>query len=479
MRSAFGSLHVRRGSVLCGVVACVLLASSGTGLASPTSLSADSALHVARRSTVSLGSAIPGCGSSADFNNAQAAADPADPSRLVVSYSAGDGLARFAATSGDGGTTWSSRVLPGLTACTGNPAGGSAGDPFLAVGRDGRVYSSASWVNFDPGPVARTGRDVARGYVSAAAWGGGFEQPVEVDPLVSAQRVQLLADPEVPGRVTAFYQHASDVAASDPVGGSALPLPGDALYVRTSVDGGRTFGVPSLVAVPLPGHAHVTLGLVRSGSTLVAVRADVDLAAYAAGLATAQAGLAEPAPTPEALYAHRSTDGGLTWSDGAYIGTYTLGGGAGFAIPDVASGPEGDVYVTWPEGSGPSMVRVARSRDGGQSWSTTTAATVAGVAFEPSVAVRADGHAAVAFYELTGDVLSERAAATTDGAASWSPAASFAPDVSYSALSGSTDGSAVGPFQDLVALPDGYGAAFTTLARGHAAVVYSRLVERR
>lgn len=435
-------------------------------------------LRVGRSTLVSLSTPATGCALPEEYDNPQAAVDPNDPKRLVVTYSVANGDARVASTSSDGGSTWATSVLPRLTACTGNPDGGTALDPFLSIGADSRVYSSASWVNFDPGSTVRTGHDSGRGYVSAAARpGDGFTAPVDLDPLVAAQRPVVLADPHHPSMVTAFYQHGTNLAAP-PVGdGSvccdqALPLAGDPLYVRTSTDGGATFGQPAIVAVPLPGHAHVTIGLQRSGSVLVAVRADVDLSQVASAQVTHQ-------PIAQQLVAHRSEDGGRTWTAGVAVGTFELG--SSFAIPDLSAGPDGDLFLTWPQSGTPGHILVAHSADAGATWATTVAATTAGEVLEPAVAARGHGRAAIAFYEHTGDSVVERVVSTQD-ATSWSAPVAFSrafsmADLLYAGPDGGYDGAPVGPYQDLVTVAGGYAAAFTTEVAGHEQIAFTRLLD--
>lgn len=73
-----------------------------------------------------------------------------------------------------------------------------------------------------------------------------------------------------------------------------------------------------------------------------------------------------------AIVGKRSTDGGLTWSDQVTIGTGSVQG----TWPAV--GPDGDVFVAWTRFSGTVIfINVARSTDGGLTYSPVTSPAVA------------------------------------------------------------------------------------------------------
>src|SRR4051812_43764143 len=114
----------RRIERVCCLVAVISLAVPAA-TASPATASASSTplrpgLRLGHTSTVSS-TAVLTCDVPREYDNPQAAVDPADPLHVVVTYSVANGDARVAATSYDGGTTWKTTVLPGVTGCTGNP----------------------------------------------------------------------------------------------------------------------------------------------------------------------------------------------------------------------------------------------------------------------------------------------------------------------------------------------------------------------
>ena len=74
------------------------------------------------------------------------AVNPANPRNIVAAWKQDVGSANqtrsdLAASSLDGGKTWTRSTIPGLTVCTGGTADARS-DPWVAAGRDGTVYFS-------------------------------------------------------------------------------------------------------------------------------------------------------------------------------------------------------------------------------------------------------------------------------------------------------------------------------------------------
>ena len=126
----------------------------------------------------------------------------------------------------------------------------------------------------------------------------------------------------------------------------------------------------------------------------------------------------DPNPDPNAVrelptqeLALRSVDGGRTWSK-----PITIGHSGGRDIHDPVTGqgmniydtfpaetvaPNGDVYVTWSQpGATSSRVVVARSQNGGRTWSSHYLG-VRGQVSLPSIGVAGDGTVGVTYYKAS------------------------------------------------------------------------------
>jgi len=417
-------------------------------------------LQVVSNSVVSAPVSLIGCPADGNENTPQVIADPSDAARVVVSYTIGDADAEVVAVSNDGGKTWSRSLLPGLTRCSGNADGGQVLDPYLAVGPEGRIYVTTSWGNFDAHP-GTTGSKGGRAYLSVSGDGGGtFAAPVQPDRGHVDQRDPMVADQSDPGTLHVFFERTFFLA---PFG--FLPAPNSLVGIVDSSDGGRTFGRPRTVAAAAPGHDAVTAGFVQAGATLIAVRAEINDAAIVK-LVPTLVGRPPLGRIAEKLIAKHSNDGGKTWSGDAAVGTYYFYGDTdpgGCCIPDLAAATDGAAYEVWADRVNASggRVDVSRASDGGSTWRRTIAVRTSGTAFLASVAARPGGRVAVMYYERLGDAVSVRLVDSTDGGASWSSPLTLAGPFSWSSLKLKTDASPFGPYEDLTALADGYGAAFT------------------
>jgi hypothetical protein len=446
----------------------MLLVAASPAAASPT-------LTVS--SPVRLSGALPlpsGC-SAADGNGAHAAVDPNHPNHISVVYTAGNSVAGAVATSSDGGSSWTRRVLPGLTSCTGG-ADGLFGDPMIATGAGGRTVTTAGWVTNDstPGVDNANGDDVRLLVNSADQPSHAFSDPVEPEPGGADQRGPLSFAPGSNSDVLVAFErtHYLNNPAFDYVTGGFLFGTGGSIGISRSTNGGATWQPLPDAVTGTPGSDVVTLGLVRSGGSVVLVYAVVDTAKIPQWLAGQ--GL------PQQLFSASSNDNGAHWSAGTPIGTYTFPHGVpqGWAIPDVAVSPDGKVYVAWPhvDTSDAATLRyngidIATSSDGGQQWTSTqvTSAQLGstdGDVYQPAIA--AGGHSTLGLLFYVADAsnnLTPRIATSNDAGQSWSSSA-LANAFSTAAIAdGNIDGPLpVGSAQDLVAQPDGFGATVTVAA---------------
>jgi hypothetical protein len=417
-----------------------LIAFALATLALAASSPASSGTRILARAKVS-GPLASAC-SSVGPNGPHAAVDPSDANHISAVYSLGDSTAEVVGTSRDGGKTWSRAVLPGLTLCSGGPSG-TVGDPFVAVGSGGRVAATAGWVSMDPS--LGLDHQAIRLYLSRSDDGGStFASPSEPDPVFAAQRGPVSFDPgSNNGLLTVFErQHY----LNDGTSSTYLPNGLGEIAVAHSDDGGATFG-PAVDILPAePGQQYFTVGLLRSGCETVVVGTRVKDAAFVGA-----------APLEQDLFVVRSPDGGLTWSPPMAIGDAAFSSG----IPDAAAGSDGTLYVTWPNDQTPGSVGFASSRDGGESWTVQTAKVGAGTVSQPAIAAQG-GTIGLLFYDANASGrLTPKLATSRDDGATWSTiavAGSFDP---AAITGGNTDGTSMGPYQDLIPIPGGFGATVT------------------
>ena len=114
------------------------------------------------------------------------------------------------------------------------------------------------------------------------------------------------------------------------------------------------------------------------------------------------------------LYATRSLDEGRTWLPPVLAGSQPIQvffdpeTGNEYpqpGFPSAAVGPDGTVYVANEHDSSVSSgaIAVARSRDGGRTWSSSQVTGVSAFAFFPSIAVDSHGTVGVTWYDLRND----------------------------------------------------------------------------
>ncbi len=331
--------------------------------------------------------------------------NPVDPLNVVGTWqqdrwSNGGARGLVAGVSFDGGVTWESVVVPGLTRCSGGRFW-RASDPWLSFGPDGTLHHIA--LVFDIGQAAWNGMAASRSTDGGLTW----SQPVLLaqsrEPLFH-DKESLTADPADANLVYAVWDRLDYVQDRGPV-----------IFAR-STDGGASW--EPIRAIHDPGPHNQTVGnqlIVLPDGTLIDFFTEI----------------ISPNPWTHHVYlaSKSSGDKGSTWepatgstrihpilpvsSVAPQTGTDVRDGAYLF---DVAVDPRnGALYLVWQEGGLRPVpfpvVAFSMSRDGGETWSSPVAVnrtatdppSPRGQAFTPSVHVAGDGTVGISFYDFRND----------------------------------------------------------------------------
>jgi len=160
-----------------------------------------------------------------------------------------------------------------------------------------------------------------------------------------------------------------------------------------------------------------------------------------------------------------------------------------FPAPSATQAPDGSLYVAWRNGTttARSRIDVARSRDGGRSWTRLAPAAVLGTqSFLPQIAVSRTGVLGVSYYDFRGDrradgELTTRVwlATSVDRGSSWHETPLAGPFDARPTLAG--DSSLIGDTAGLAGRSHGFLATFNLgppLARRGLTDLFSARVER-
>ena len=389
------------------VLACVLLpAACGGGGSSGPAATPSPPMEDARYRASGLTPFVEGCDGVAPsgtlYVNAEVepfvAVNPRDPDNIVGvwqqdRWSTGGARGLLTGLSLDGGRTWVPR-FPAFTRCAGgNAANGGdyerASDPWVTFAPDGTAYQIAIAFNgrtFDAGSANAV--LVSRSADGGRSWGSPLTLIRDGGSFFN-DKESITADPTDSRLVYAVWDRL------------ALAGGGPTMFARTT-DGGLSWEAPRPIYDPGPASQTINNQIVvlRDG-TLVDFFTQIDTVdgtarATLAVVRSLDKGVTWSAPrviTPVQALGTRDPETGVRVRDGANLGS-------------IAAGPRGELVVAWQDARFSGGVRdgiaVARSLDGGDSW--TTAARVnnepAVPAFVPAVHVRTDGTIGVSYYDF-------------------------------------------------------------------------------
>jgi hypothetical protein len=321
------------------------------------------------------------------------------------------------------GSTWSKPLPPPMAHCMGGTAANGGdydriSDPWVAFSSDGAtVYQSA---------LAFTAGTSSAVLVSVSAdqgqtWSAPTAVVRDAPDTIFSDKDSITADPIDPSIAYVVWDRSSTdtpavFARTTDRGASWQPM--QVLYdpgagnatignVIVGVSGGGALGtmVGCLTQYPASGSGAAILRAIRSvdqGQT------------WAAGTAASIA--------PLNSVQTRDPFSGLPVRDGSIIGSFAADPRAGSTT----------LYAAWEDASPVSSqthnaILLSRSTDGGASWSAPVAvnADLAVPAFDPSIAVRGDGEIGLTYYDFRGALatgaspVSVWLARSSDGGATW------------------------------------------------------------
>ena len=321
--------------------------------------------------------------------------NPVDPRNVVGTWqqdrwSNGSARGLSVGVSMDGGETWRSAPLPGLTRCTGGIFR-RATDPWLSFGPDGDLYHMT--LATDGGRSAMLVQESIDG---GFTWSDPLTLIDDVNPFFNDKNT-ITADPTDSRYIYATWDRLDFALRTGPA------------VLSRSVDGGESFEPVTVIHDPGPGGQTI-------GNQIVVLPDGTVLDFFTEILFFPRRS------TTIAL--SRSFDKGETWDEPIAVSSILLGlpvrdpdrrtgVRAAQLLFDVAVDPaDGALYVVWQDGRFASFLRdsiaLSVSTDGGVTWSEpvridTTPDDLPDLnrqAFLPSVHVNEKGRAAVTFYDF-------------------------------------------------------------------------------
>ncbi len=378
------------------------------------------------------------CGSQSETS---IAIDPANPQNVIAGANEIQRLPMRAMYSTDGGSTFTGVDLPLPPART-NKGFDFGSDPGLAFDSNGNAYYSYIVVFFGAGGgINGTEMAVARSSDQGATWTATYFAGQTGDGQFN-DKPMITVDT---GSGTGHHHDRIYVAWDHATGSSSSTKNGNNVLLSTSDDGGVTFSAPVSVSGPVTGKTGGIAAdpYVTGGGTLHVAWQD-----YAHGR----------------IVDASSTDGGATFSSPhliADVGGFQFNIAAqnvrGALVYPACGAADSTLYCSYMDGSNAATnVFVAKSTDGGSTWNSTQL-PAGGDQFNQWLAVDgSDGAINVAYY-ATGThgatASTYTLARSTDGGATWSTSAIATATTDETCCAPSVDfGNQYGDYEGLAAL---------------------------
>jgi hypothetical protein len=300
---------------------------------------------------------------------------------------------------------WLQVTIPGTSACAGGTRYLRASDPWVSFSPNGVLYFFTLGTDVTGVQSAML---VNRSTDGGLTWSPPTVLIDENDPEHFNDKNSLTADPLNSNYAYAIWDRSrfpSDQRYQHSTAGFPRSLRSDAYFSRTT-NGGLTWETPHAIYAPKANQFGIghQIEVVRSGPHAGRL---VDVFTLFHGSGSNNKG--------QELAVLISDDKGATWSAPIRISKMMPGYVSdpddgeplrtGDIIPDIAAGPNGDLYVVWQEATlapSGSAIAFSRSTDGGATWTAPTRINTVPTAqaFNPSIAVLADGTIALIHYDL-------------------------------------------------------------------------------
>lgn len=357
--------------------------------------------------------------------------DPRNPMHLVGGWqqdrwSNGGARGNVAAVSFDGGATWTSVIVPGITLCSGGEFE-RASDPWVSFAPNGDVYFFSLVTDAAPpegreGGFGKNAMIVNRSTNGGLGWGDPVVLARDDNPRFLNDKNTLTADPTDPDFAYAVWDRlqSPNGVVINPENVFGLGFKGPAVLSRTT-DGGRTWSAPTVIYEP--GGNNQTIG------NQIVVAPDGTLYDFFNEILNFKNNDGD-AQFDFTLSVITSRDKGATWSKGKPTRIANMLSRAlfdqfgvrdpdtnapirtGDIIPEVTVDPsDGTLYAVWQDarfsGFAHDSIALSLSTDGGRTWTAPVQVNQTperpgqlAAAFTPAVKVSADGTIGVTYYDF-------------------------------------------------------------------------------